>query len=87
MTHPFAASNAPYGPTAPSLDMVPLSAPASDTELTLTCRSFLVLTDGTVSVTTQAGEDRTLTATTGMMITCCITHVLAATTSDLLLFQ
>jgi hypothetical protein len=87
MTHPFAASNAPYGPTAPSLDMVPLEAPASDTALSLPCRSFLVLTDGTVSVTTAAGNDRTFTATSGMMVACCITHVLAATTADILLYQ
>jgi len=85
-SHPFAVSSAPYGPTAPALDMVPLAAPASDTELTLACRGFLVLTNGVVAVTTQAGNERSFTATAGLHIACCITDVMSETTADLLLY-
>jgi len=50
-------------------------------------RSILVLSDGNLAVTTQAGVDPgTHAVVAGMVISCCITHVLAATTSDLLLY-
>ena len=84
--HPFSVENAPYGPTASALDVVPLAAPASDTELTVPCRGFVVLTNGTVAVTTLAGNERSFAATAGMVVTVCITHVMSETTADLLLY-
>ena len=85
---PFATSNAPYGVDAPALDYVLYDASASgDVTLAKSCRSILVLSDGTLSVTTQAGVDPgTHAVVAGMVVSCCITHVLAATTSDLLLY-
>ena len=56
-------------------------------QLRVTCRSILVLSDGNLAVTTQAGVDPgTHAVVAGMVVSCCITHVLAATTSDLLLY-
>lgn len=75
---------APYGPTAPATNMVAVSAPASDTAQV--GRAFMVLTAGTVSVTTEDGDDVTFDATAGMVVTCAITDILAATTSDLLIY-
>lgn len=86
MASPFSPSQAPYGPTAPAYDMIPLDAPGVDTPLSSPARAFLVLTDGTVSVTTYAGQDRTFDCTAGTTIMCCITHVLAENTCDLLVY-
>lgn len=72
----------PYGPTAPGLDMVPVPNPASDVPLVGV--AFHVLTAGVVSVTTEAGEDRTFTAAGPMFVPVAITAVLAATEADLL---
>lgn len=83
----FDSVNAPNGSISPAIDIFPLSAPASDTALDIPARGFVILTDGTVSVTTAAGEDRTFTGLSGTTITCLITHVLAATTADLLLYR
>lgn len=86
MANPFTVEAAPYGPSAPAQDMLSVAAPASDTALSSPGRCFLVLTAGTVSVTTLAGNNRTFTAAAGMTVPVCITHVLAATTSDLLVY-
>ncbi len=86
MPHPFSAQNAPYGPTASAQDVIPLAAPAADTAVEKPVRSFVALTAGVVSVTTQMGNDRTFNVPAGFLIPCCITHVLAATTADLLLY-
>ena len=87
MINTLDALNAPYGPGAPSMDHFPLAAPVSDVTLGPPGRAYLVLTNGTVSVTTGEGTDRTFTAMAGMAITTVITHVLAGTSSDLLIFQ
>lgn len=87
MPHPFSTDNAPYGPTASALDMLPVANPASDVVLSAPCRGFLCLTSGVVSVTTQAGNVRTFTGMAGLFIPCCITTVKAATECNLLLFM
>lgn len=46
----------------------------------------MVLTTGTVSVRTEAGNDRTFSGLEGVLVPTAITHVLAATTADLLVF-
>jgi len=87
MSSPLAPLGAPYGPSAPATDCLVLSAPASDTALDPPARSFKVLTNGTVSVTTLQGNDRTWAETAGTIVPLSITTVLAATTVDLLLFR
>ncbi len=92
-TNPYTAENAPNGPMGAASDCVPLSAPSSDTTLASLsepsvangARAFIVLTEGTVSVVTLAGETRTFAGLAGVTIPTGITSVLAATTSDLLL--
>jgi hypothetical protein len=79
--------NAPYGIDAIATDATALSAPASNTDVDPVGRTFIVLTDGVVSVTTVAGSTVTFTAKAGMHPPLAITEVLAATTADLLIFQ
>lgn len=85
--HPFSVANAPYGPTASALDMLPVSAPSADVVLTSPCRGFVCLTSGDVSVVTQAGNTRTFTGFSGLFVPCCVSTILAATECDLLLFM
>lgn len=80
----FTSARAPYGPSAPSRDVLPYSA-ADSGDVAQIARAFTVLTDGVVSVTTEAGMARTWTAKAGMMFPDAIQGVLAATTADLLL--
>ena len=87
MTHPFSTASAPYGVSASAEDFTPLDAPSEDTAVPSPVRAFIVMTSGVVSVTTQKGTDRTFTASEGFMVPCCITHVLAATTADMLLLH
>ncbi|KIC22502.1 spike base protein, RCAP_Rcc01079 family [Leisingera sp. ANG-Vp] len=86
MSNPLDSIGAPHGATAPARDIVPVSAPATDEALATPARSFLVLTSGTVSVTTLEGNDRTFDVEAGLHISCAITHVLAATTADILAY-
>lgn len=86
MDHPFSAQNAPYGPTASAQDVIPLTAPTVDTPVEKPVRGFVALSAGTVSITTQMGHSRTFDVPAGLPVACCITHVLAATTADLLLY-
>lgn len=79
-------TSAPYGPDAPATDFIVVSAPASDVELETPGRAFYVLGNGTVAVTTENGNDRTVTLTAGATIACAITHVLSETTADLLVY-
>lgn len=81
----MSALNAPYGSEAPCQNLRALSAPISDT--TSTARSFVCLTAGTVSVRNEKGNDVTFAAFAGLQVFASITHVLAATTVDLLLYE
>lgn len=86
-TTPLSLENAPHGASAPSEDFQVIAAnPGSDVELTPAARSFLVLTSGTVTVRTVAGNDRTFEATAGMGISTAISAVLTGTTSELLVY-
>lgn len=77
--------SAPYGPTAPATDFQVFANPGSDQAVA--GRGFIVLATGNVVVTTEQGNDRTITgAAAGLMVACSITTVKAATTATVLVY-
>lgn len=87
MTQLNAPEEAPYGPDVIATDCVDFNNPSGDQVLSNVGRSMLVLADGTLSVRTLAGNDRTFPVVAGMTINLAIQIVLDATTCHVLVYQ